>query len=101
MRKARRAVKIEDRRRGDRAFDFRYCIAYAVPVTEYPAWETVSRSGESRKLVGLSGSRRFRELLLQAADELDQALDLVVGQFAFELRHLVLAFLGDLDQVGV
>ena len=41
------------------------------------------------------------ELLLQAADKFDQALDLVVSQFAFELRHLVLAFLGDFEQVGV
>jgi len=34
MRKTGRAVKIEDRRRRRSSIDFRYCIAYAVPVTE-------------------------------------------------------------------
>ena len=59
------------------------------------------KNGETRKPGGTSSRRRFRELLLQAADELDQALDLVVSQFAFELWHLALAFLGHFEQVGV
>jgi hypothetical protein len=50
---------------------------------------------------GAFDARRFKEVLLQAADKLDQALDLVVSQFTFEFGHLVLALFGDFDQVGV
>src|ERR1051326_5485248 len=39
--------------------------------------------------------------LLQAADVLDQGLDLIIGQFAIKFRHLAFAFFGDLDQIRI
>jgi hypothetical protein len=39
--------------------------------------------------------------LLQAVDIFDQPFDLVVGQFAFKLRHLAFALFGDFGHVGV
>ena len=39
--------------------------------------------------------------LFQAANVLDQAFDLVIGQFAVKFRHFAFAFFGDLDQIGI
>jgi len=43
---------------------------------------------------GSAGSDRKAELG-------DQSLDLIIGQFAIEFRHLAFAFFGDLDQLGI
>ena len=62
---------------------------------------TTKKNGETGSLVEPPAVAILGRLLLQATDKLDETFDLVVGQFAFELGHFVLAFFGDFDQVCV
>src|SRR5579859_4795988 len=74
--------------------------------TPYGDTVSVFKSGRDKKKTGRSWSALLDKMaragyLFQLTYVCDKFLDLIVGQFAFLLRHLAFAFLGDFDQLRV
>ena len=68
-----------------------------------PARTIVMTRTASIRVVGIMSPclKTVSTSLFQAANVLDQRLDLIISQFAFKFRHFAFAFFGDLEQICI